>query len=75
MADEFLVVWFNDGNSIVTHHSTSAEAFRRAKVLFQRHGEDIEVEIHLNKTGSILLDRQKIHKWRLAGYPPIQVSN
>ena len=67
MADEFLVVWFNDGNSIVTHHSTSAEAFRRAKALFQKHLAGYKVEIHLNEIGSILIDRQKIHKWRLAG--------
>ena len=30
MADEFLVVWLDDGNSVVTHHRTLAEAFKRA---------------------------------------------
>ena len=75
MADKFLVVWFTGGSSIVTYHSTSAEAFKRAKALFERHGENIEVEIHLNEIGSILFDWQSLHKWSLAGYPPIQVSN
>ena len=30
MADEFLVVWLDDGDSVVTHHRTLAEAFKRA---------------------------------------------
>jgi hypothetical protein len=46
MADRFLVVWFDDGNPIVTPHPTSAEAFQRAKELFEQHGQDIEIEIH-----------------------------
>jgi hypothetical protein len=75
MADRFLVVWFNNSNSIVTHHSTSAEAFKRAKELFQEYGPNIGIEIHLNEVGSILFDKQSMHKWCLSGYPPIQVAN
>jgi hypothetical protein len=75
MADEFLVVWLDNSNSIVTHHRTSAEAFKRVKELFQKHGQKIEIEIHLNKIGSILFNRQSMHKWLLSGYPPIQVTN
>jgi hypothetical protein len=53
MTDEFLVVWLDDDNSIVTHHRTSAEAFKRAKEVFQKYGQNIEIEIHLNEIGSI----------------------
>jgi hypothetical protein len=72
---QFFVVWLDDGNSVVTHHRTSAEAFKRAKELFQKYGQNIEIEIHLNEIGSILFDRQSMHKWFLSGYPPIQVAN
>jgi hypothetical protein len=75
MADRFLVIWFDDGTPIVTPHPTSAEAFQRAKELFQQHGQDIEIEIHLNEMGSILFNKQRMHTWCHAGYPPIQVAN
>ena len=43
MADEFLVVWLDDGNSVVTHHRTLAEAFKRASdfgyIQLYRQGE------------------------------------
>ena len=74
MADRFLVVRFDDGNPVATPHSTSADAFDRAKELFQEHGPDVEVEIHLNQVGSILFNKNSMRKWYQSGCPPIQVS-
>jgi hypothetical protein len=54
MADRFLVAWFDDGNPTTTAHATSAAAFDRAKELFQQHGPDVEVEIHLNQLGRVV---------------------
>jgi hypothetical protein len=75
MADEFILGWVIDGETVNVPYPTQKQALQRAEALFREHGSDLEIALHLKEIElpSILFTKKRMRDWCRAGYPIVQI--
>jgi hypothetical protein len=74
MAEQFIVVWTIDGETMSVPHSTQNAALQQAEEHLRKHGCDLEITLHLNSPpSSIWFNKKRMRDWCLAGFPAVRI--
>ena len=76
VAEQFIVVWTIDGETMSVPHSTQDAALEHAKELLRQNGCDLEIALHLNHISPppfIWFNRRRMRNWCLAGFPAVRI--
>jgi hypothetical protein len=76
MAEKFILVWTNDGETTSLSHSTQDNALRLAEKLLREHGCDLEIALHLDRispSAFVWFNKRRMQNWCLDGFPTIQI--
>ena len=75
MSDRFILKWVVKDDPLSKPYSTQHDALQKARELFDEHGPDLEIELHLNRLSpppSILFNTQWMRNWNRRGRPSVQ---
>jgi hypothetical protein len=76
IAENFIVVWTIDGETMSVPHSTQNGALQQAKELICEHGRDLEIVLHLTRRSAppvIWFNKRRMRDWCLAGFPAVRI--
>ena len=75
MSERYILKWVIESETFAAPYITQREAFLKAGELFDEHGPDLEIELHLNRLSpppTVLFNARWMRDWNKGGRRPVQ---